>query len=226
MKTSFIKKAALSAVGIFAFGVLSAQQTTGDITQQTSAVRVIDNKGTVKYLQTSNGLTQLTNTTNDVTTTTWQLGGTFISDTSLDLATFDLEIDGADFSLENIATTTATAATSTSATSDGSTNEYTLLVRNEATGNIEKLIATDLLEGGQELFTATATEVATPVFTLAGGVTLPAFQTVYVYRNGAKLIAGVDYTVSGSDVTLVPGGTAPNDWALLVGDRIEVHFVK
>jgi len=49
-----------------------------------AAVRVVDNKGTVKYLQANNGLTQIVNTTNDVTTTTWQLGGTLTADTYID----------------------------------------------------------------------------------------------------------------------------------------------
>ncbi|WP_170246036.1 hypothetical protein [Tenacibaculum adriaticum] len=47
-----------------------------------------------------------------------------------------------------------------------------------------------------------------------------------MYRNGAKLIANVDYTVAGSVVTLVPNATDPNDWTLYTGDIIEVQYVK
>lgn len=234
-----LQKSILAIATFCAVSTLSAQQTTGDITKQADAVpgttttggaiRLIDNRGTIKYLQVQNGLTILSNTTNDVTTTTWQLGGTLEDDTTITLndGTDDnaFVIDGVNYSLENIAQTTAAAATATSATS-GTETGYTLLVRNEDTGNVEKLIATDLIQSGQQSFTATAGQTT---FTLtAMGTALPTFQTVYVFRNGAKLIAGVDYTIvaGGADVELVPGGTAPNDWQVYAGDVIEVQFIK
>jgi hypothetical protein len=46
--------------------------------------KVVDNKGTIKYFQSNNGITQITNTTADKTTTTWQLGGTLTEDTFID----------------------------------------------------------------------------------------------------------------------------------------------
>ncbi|RUA11680.1 MAG: hypothetical protein DSY83_16450 [Flavobacteriia bacterium] len=83
-KRSTLLKKAFLAVATLSFGVASAQQTSGDVAKATDidpgttttggAVRVIDNRGTIKYLQTQNGLTLLSNTTNNVTTTTWQLG--------------------------------------------------------------------------------------------------------------------------------------------------------
>ena len=42
-------------------GAVSAQSTT-DVTKVATAVRLIDNKGTIKYLQSNNGITQITNT--------------------------------------------------------------------------------------------------------------------------------------------------------------------
>ena len=71
--------------------VASAQQTT-DFTKQgdnlaasatatNTSVKLIDNKGTIKYLQVANGLTSFTNTTNNKTLTTWQLGGTLTANT-------------------------------------------------------------------------------------------------------------------------------------------------
>ncbi|SNR26790.1 hypothetical protein SAMN04488009_0553 [Maribacter sedimenticola] len=218
------------AVGLimFAGATLNAQQTTGDVTKQSDvvpgttttagAVRVIDNKGTIKYLQTQNGITMLSNTTNDVTTTTWQLGGTLTNDTFID-------VDGNVFGLDGIEliSTETPSTDATTASDHGTGTGYTLLVRDEATGAVKKLLATDLLQSGQENFTATAAQVAYP---LTGSPVLPTFSQVWVYRNGAKLIANVDYTVAASTVTLVPNTTSPNDWAVYAGDTIEVQYVK
>ena len=207
---------------------LSAQQTTGDVTKQADvnpgttttagAVRVVDNKGTIKYLQTQNGITMLSNTTNNVTTTTWQLGGTLTNDTFIDL-------DGNVFGLDGIELiTTETPSTDATTESDhGTGTGYTFLVRDEATGATKKLLAQNLLQSGQENFTATAAQVAYP---LTGSPTLPAFSQVWVYRNGAKLIANLDYTVAASTVTLVPNTTVPNDWSVYAGDVIEVQYIR
>ena len=81
------------------FSALQAQTTTSKIDKMTEvtypgteltvdgSIKLIDNKGTVKYLQTSNCLTTLTNTgeTTDVTTTTLQLGGTLTANTYIDV---------------------------------------------------------------------------------------------------------------------------------------------
>ena len=218
------------ALGVIAFMLsttASAQQTTGDVTKETDvdpgttvtggAVRVIDNKGTRKYLQVKNGLTIISNTTSDVTTTTWQLGGDLTDST-------DIDLNGNAFTLQNIPLNTGSAATAADAdAAGGGGTGYTVLVRNEATGAIEKVLASDLIKSGHQSFTATANQTAYP---LTGSPNLPTFEQVWVYRNGAKLVASVDYTVAGSTVTLVPNTTPPNDWSVLAGDVIEVHFVQ
>lgn len=210
---------------------LQAQQTTGDVTKETSvdygntttggSIRVIDNKGTIKFLQVKNGLTLLSNTTNDITTTTWQLGGTLTNDTFID-------IDGNIFGFNGIKlvdTTTEDASSDAITESDAGTGTgYTILVRDEATGEIKKLLATDLIQSGQETFTVADPPVAT--FTTAA-TALPSFSQVWVYRNGAKLIANVDYTVATNVLTLVPSpGTGDTNWSLTTGDLIEIHYVK
>lgn len=229
MKTNFLKLG-LALIAILTFSLGNAQQTTGDVTKEADAVpgttstggaiRVIDNKGTIKYLQVKNGLTLLSNTTTDVTTTTWQLGGTLTDDTYIDAS-------GAIFVLDGIALETGAASTDAVtgdiANGGGAGTGWTLLVRDEATGETRKMLATDLLQSGQESFTATLGQTAYP---LTGAPVLPTFSQVWVYRNGAKLIANVDYTVAASTVTLVPSGIAPNDWQVFAGDVIEVHFVK
>jgi len=223
----------------FAFGLLvligvsvTAQQTSGDVTKQADidpgttttagAVRVIDNKGTIKYLQSQNGITMLSNTTADVTTTTWQLGGTLTDDTFIDAS-------GAIFVLDGIALETGAAAT---AAPDGSSaaastdTGYAFLVRDEDTGETKKLLASDIdiITSGQESFTANTTDNGANLTTyaLTGSPTLPAFSQVWVYRNGAKLIANVDYTVSASTVTI----DITNDFVVYAGDTIEVQYIR
>lgn len=211
----------------FALGSASAQQTSGDVTREADVVpgttttggsiRLVDNKGTVKYLQVKNGLTILSNTTNDVTTTTWQLGGD-LSDST------DIDFNGNAFTFQNVPVSVADAATAADADADGGGGiGFTVLVRNEATGAIEKVLASDMIESGHESFVAADGQIA---YVLMGAPTLPSFEQVWVFRNGAKLIAGADYTVAGSTVTLVPGGVPPNDWAVNAGDVVEVQFVK
>ncbi|MBW8242003.1 hypothetical protein K1F50_04270 [Muricauda oceani] len=233
MKTSIIFKTmnfAFLVAGMLSIGTMSAQQTSGDVTKASDivpgttttggAIRVIDNRGTIKYIQTQNGVTMLSNTTDDVTTTTLQLGGTLTNDTFID-------VDGNVFGLDGIEliSTETPSTDATTASDHGTGTGYTILVRDEATGAVKKLLAADLslVQSGQESFTATAGQTAYP---LTGSPELPTFSQIWVYRNGVKLIANVDYTIATSTVTLVPGGTAPNDWAIYAGDIIEVQYVK
>lgn len=236
MKTQFTQKwlklYCLAIVISSTTAITYAQRLTtaagADFTQNANAapgqlngsVRVVDNKGTVKYLQTANGLTTITNTTTDVTTTTWQLGGTLTDDTYIDV---NGKVFGLD-KLDLVDVTTLQASTDASDKSvHGTGTGWTILVRDEATGAIKKLKAADLLQSGQEAFTATAGQTT---YTLTGSPVLPLFSKVWVFRNGVKLVAGTDYTVAASTVTLNPGGTAPNDWAVYAGDVVEVQFVK
>jgi len=224
----YLQTSAILVFILSSFGMVNAQQTTGDVTQNSAngatqalngTIRVIDNKGTIKYLQAKNGITTLTNTTNNVTTTTWQLGGTLTDDTTIDL-------NGKKFGLAKVLQNTnanqaGSNVPSTSATLG--TSGYTILVRDEATGNVLKMLATDLVQSGQEKFTSATGQTS---YNLTGSPALPAYSQVWVYRNGAKLIANEDYTVSGSVVTLVPNSTAPNNWSVLAGDIIEVQYLK
>ena len=225
-------------IAIFALALTvsfaNAQQTTGDYARETvivpgaavgagddGAVKVIDNKGTIKYLQVKNGLTTLSNTTNDVTTTTWQLGGTLTDRTWIDVDNVVFGLDGLDL----IDNTTDFASTDAVDGSDhGTGTGFTILVRDEATGAVKKMLATDLIQSGHQVFTATAGQTIYSV--TSGGTPLPDFSKVFVFRNGAKLIANLDYTIAGDDVTLVPATTGNNQWAVYADDIIEVQFVK
>jgi hypothetical protein len=207
------------------FSALQAQNTTVEIAKKTEvtypgsalttdgSIKLIDNKGTVKYLQTSNGLTTLTNTGGtNVTTTTLQLGGTLSDDTYID-------VDDKVFALDGIELESGEASTDATTKSDhGTGTGYTFLVRDEATGAIKKLLLNDLgVKGG--ISSSIATEGQTE-YTITGADELTLFKT-YVYRNGIKLIADTDYTVATNVVTLTQTG-----YQVLAGDVIEVHFLN
>ena len=208
------------------FSALQAQTTTSKIDKMTEvtypgteltvdgSIKLIDNKGTVKYLQTSNGLTTLTNTgeTTDVTTTTLKLGGTLTANTYID-------VDDKVFAFDGIELETGDASTDATTKSDhGTGSGYTFLVRDEATGAIKKLLLNDLgVKGGVSNETATAGQTE---YTITGAEELSLFKT-YVYRNGIKLIATADYTVASNVVTLTQTG-----YQVLAGDVIEVHFLN
>lgn len=237
--TNKLKIAAFAAVMLFA-GAANAQTTAGASTSigkqaaaaldsDTGSVRVIDNKGTKKYLQSNNGITMFTDTnTAGGIVTTWQLGGTLTANTDIATASGTaLTISGGEFILADTEVASGSATTAaTTATLD--TSGFTVLVRNEETGEIVKMLASSLITAGQQPFIATASQ---SVYTLTGAVDLASFEKVWVYRNGAKLVADVDYSVSGAVVTLdTTGGTTAGymdaDWAVYAGDIIEVQFVK
>ncbi|NLP56681.1 hypothetical protein [Lutibacter sp. B1] len=206
-------------LGVFALFMLAFSfanaQATADVAKGSTAVKVIDNKGTIKYFQSNNGITQIVNSTDDVTTTTWQLGGTLTDDTYIDAS-------GAVFAITGISETALTAATAVDGTG------FTLLVRDETSGEIQKMLATDLITSGQTVFTVATTgddtfDVASGTPAMSGAqIPLPEYSKVWVYRNGAKLIANVDYTISGSVVTINVTADLPN----YAGDIIEIQYIK
>ncbi|MGJ8744579.1 hypothetical protein [Polaribacter sp.] len=240
MKTNYLKLGVLCLMMMVGAAV-NAQQDTGDVTKKAAttlgevevdgtagSVRVIDNKGTIKYLQVKNGLTQVTNTatTGAGITTTWQLGGTLTDDTYIDAS-------GKLFALDGIAFTAVTASTNAVDKEIAKGNAtpgtgWTLLVRNEATGATEKLLFSDLVKGG--VHNAMATTATDYVF--SGDSTVPNDITkIWVYRNGAKLLNGVDYTIGGTvgavDVTVKnASGADPEDYAFITGDRLEIQWVQ
>lgn len=248
MKTKITTKLRIAILGIamLGAGAVSAQQTTGNIAQQaetaptsgaSGSIRLIDNKGTIKYLQAANGITTLTNDgTGDVTTTTWQLGGELTTNTYIDASGDVFSLDG--LKLVPGTSIAATAATDQTVGSNGTTlgstgtastdTGWTVLVRDEATGEIQKLLASSLVTAGQASLSAASTPaLAAGANTVTG---LPAdFSKVSVYRNGAKLIANVDYTVALNTLTLVnqSAATPPGDWTLYPTiDTIEVQWIN
>ena len=73
------------------------------------------------------------------------------------------------------------------------------------------------MQSGEENFTATAAQASYTV------PNMPATASkVWVYRNGAKLLATTDYTAIAGSITLVTGMAA----LVESGDVIEVQWVK
>ena len=235
MKNKYLKLGMMAAVMLSA-SIGFAQTTTGDITKQAGiingttttggTVKVIDNKGTIKYLQVANGITSLTNTTSDVTTTTFQLGGTLTDDTYINATGKVFALDGIALAAGAASTNAVTGEVAQGATTTGT--GWTLLVRDEATGATQKLQLEDLITSAYNETPVDGTFIGTPTITFS--IALPTeSEKIWVYRNGVKLRSTVDYTISGSVITITPIATAVpavGDWALYVGDYITVQVLS
>ncbi|MCL7753405.1 hypothetical protein [Polaribacter sp. Z022] len=243
----YIKLVAISIIMIISYNV-QAQQVTGDATETdgttkigkkedvskssvlNGTIRVIDNKGTKKFLQVKNGITLLTDTTTDGgIISTWQLGGTLTDSTYIDATNRIFALDGIKLLSPTLtageATTAAIASTASDASSHGGTGTgWTVLIRDEATGETKKLLATNLITAGRAEFSIAADGNLTVTATgLAMGTSI---NKISVYRNGAKLRASVDYSLTADDtITLNVSATAPNDWTTYAGDLIEVQWI-
>ncbi len=235
MKTR-ITKLGMIAVFVLSVSALSAQTTTGDIAKQDNAklstfktsVKLVDNKGTIKYLQAANGLTSLTNeTASGGVVTTWQLGGLLTADTYIDAS-------GKAFALDGLTLVTTAAAASTNATDvsvHGGTNTgtgFTVLIRDEASGAIQKIKLADLLKvEGIRLEKEQATNADADVeIAVAGLPTLDALTTaakLFVYRNGVKLRFDADFLVAEEKVTIKYDA---ENLPMYAGDIIEIQYIK
>jgi hypothetical protein len=220
MRTNFTRKAILTGVAVLTLGSVSFAQTTPGAAvnvakQATNTVKLIDNKGTIKYLQSNNGITQITNTTTDKTTTTWQLGGTLTEETYID-------VDNKLFALNGLVFQTGAASTDATSGSDAGTGTgWTLLVRDEATGATQKMLATDLVQSGTEIHTVLlANNEANAVINVAGVPLI--VSKVSVYRNGAKLLTS-DSALTTDTVTVTYNATT---MPIYEGDIIEVQWIK
>lgn len=181
---------------------------------QSGSIKLIDNQGTIKYLQVKNGITSLTNASasaGNETVTTLSLGGVLSTDTFIDAS-------GVVFGLKGSDQETGNAATSSTLNTSG----YTLAVFDEATGEIKKLLVSALdVVGASDRFVVAATPSTTYTVAIAGLSLTPG--KTFVFRNGVKLTASgttPDYTTSGSSViidTSIP---------LFSGDIIEVQYIN
>ncbi|AWK06523.1 hypothetical protein HYN56_20760 [Flavobacterium crocinum] len=246
MKNNTIKKTGLKTIFALSLALAGfnaqAQSQTADITKQGStqlgqvgngtagsqgSVRVIDNKGTIKFLQVKNGITQITNSAPDGgITTTWQLGGTLTDDTYIDATNKVFALDGIKLVPNTLLPSTNAADGSKHGTAavPATTSGYTFLVRDEATGETLKMAPSQLVISGGD--TPPVNNPGDPI--TITDPTLPTKITkVWVYRNGAKLLGDVDYTLAAGTLTINGSNlNEPNDYTLLPNDKIEVQWVN
>ena len=229
MKNNYVKKSIFTLMMVAGLAIQAQTTSTTDAGLVKDAgdgvsVKLIDNKGTIKYLQTNNGITSITSTTaGSATTTTWQLGGALSDDTYID-------VDGNAFALDGIELVdTASLAPSANATDQsdhGTGSGWTLLVRDELTGAIKKLQASDLVSGIRIVHTQGADASADVAITVTGLPVLAAgttFAKLFVYRNGAKLRTGVDFVATANTVTIT---YSASDLPMYTGDVVEIQYIK
>lgn len=234
MKINYLKLG-IMALMIMAGTAIQAQTTSGadNVAQGDAAgvsVKLIDNKGTIKYLQANNGITTLTSTEADnKTTTTWQLGGSLVDDTYIDVEGNVFSLDGLKLETATNAATTATGGTGHAAgttTTLSTDTGWTLVVRDEATGELKKLLATDLVSGIRKEHTQATDASANVAITVTGLPALTAGTTdakLFVYRNGAKLRTGTDFVATADTVTITYSAT---DLPMYKDDVIEIQYIK
>ena len=218
MKNNYLKLGMMAAVMLSA-SIGFAQTSTGS----GASVRVIDNKGTIKYLQTNNGITSITSAAaGNKTTTTWQLGGTLTEPTTIATdGTNTLNITGlvAETNGINGAATTAGAA------------GYTLVVRDEVSGALKKILAADILAGAaitgiRDFSTMSSDAIAPFDLNVTGLPIIDATNNfkLSVYRNGIKLRFTADFTSTVAG-TLNITANATN-LPIYDGDVFEVHYLN
>jgi hypothetical protein len=225
-KTNFLKCASFAII-MLGFTAVNAQTdaATANILKQGTAVKVVDNKGTIKYFQSNNGITQIVNTTGALTTTTWQLGGTLTDNTYIEAGTNKVfALDG----LELVLPTDASATSATVASKHGTAGAagWTLLVRDEATGATKKLLATDLVTGIRVEHTQATNAAANVPVTVTGLPVLTAGTTaakLFVFRNGIKLRSATDFTATADTVTIIYSAT---DLPMYIDDVVEIQYIK
>ncbi|WP_028889432.1 hypothetical protein [Tenacibaculum ovolyticum] len=235
-------KIALVAVGLLTIGTVSAQTTTGDLTVQTATtlgnaggvVKLVDNKGTIKYLQAENGLTSFTNTTpSGGVVTTWQLGGTLTENTYITAVGESAPAAGdqKEFALDGLELVTAGTASINAVDREAHGNVgtgFTVLIRDEATGAVQKIQLSDLFEVTairREATPATNTTPGVQNIVIAGLPVINAANEakLFVFRNGVKLRWTTDFTgaTAGSiDINISA------DLPLYAGDVIEIHYIN
>ena len=208
----FLRASAVVTILFFASNQVSAQTTPGtavNVTKGTNTVKVIDNKGTIKYFQSNNGITQITNTTADKTTTTWQLGGELTENTYIDTKDKEFGLIGLDM-------------TALTPSLDGTAAGYTLLVSNASTGEVERILATTLIQGGVKDMVLDADKTADYTIADTELSGLPtAKEKISLYRNGIKLRQG-DFTLASGAITI----KLTTDLPLYLGDVLEIQWVK
>ncbi|WP_233900375.1 hypothetical protein [Tenacibaculum piscium] len=217
-------KLAVVAVGMLAIGTVSAQTTDLDVT-------AVGKKGTIKTLKVGNGITSEFDATDN--STTYSIGGILTAPATI---TADGETGGTNyFAIDGIGradiTTELPAVTAAGSTALGlggtptvNVSGLSLMVRDEATGEVKKLLAEDAAKFLSVFNKAVRTEGnpdATGKIAVAGLVKAIVDMNpgkLFVYKNGVKLSIDTDFTVADGEVEV----TIPT----FITDLIEVQFTN
>jgi hypothetical protein len=180
----------------------------------TGELKVVSASTLLKNLKALNGLTK----SND----TIYLGGDLTRNTNVSTAGKTLEFTqtGANDSIKFTGIQSGNTATDSFLMINGQTGRLTRVSATGSNNTKSYTINSGLPAAG-----------STTPFTIAQATsTIPAnYKTsqVWVYRNGAKLVAGVDYEVVAGVVTITPQTTNPNDsWEWGAYERIELQWVQ
>jgi hypothetical protein len=195
----------------FAVGSTAMAQTTDATdanlekgTDEAKYVKLVDNKGTIKYLRSNNGITTITSTSaGSKTTTTWQLGGTLTDDTYIDLS-------GKEFGFKQVSDGT-----------DANIRKF-LVLEND---NLKQVALNDLVTGIYHAEPPQATDstgnidiTVTGIPAITDASDANAFK-LSVYRNGIKLRITEDFDVTQDKVTI-------KITPIYAGDEFEIHYIN
>ncbi|WP_233897222.1 hypothetical protein [Tenacibaculum piscium] len=215
-------KLAVVAVGMLAI--------TSTVTAQVTAV---DNKGTIKTLQGGNGISEGFDATTN--TTTFKLGGnlsevtTVTADATNYFAVAGLEL--VDITTELPAVTAAgSTALGLGGTPTVNVSGLSLMVRDETTGQIKKLLAEDAAKF-LSMFNPAKVSLRVEDNPTAAGINQSITVTglvaadvtanpgrLFVYKNGVKLSIDTDFSVADDTVTI--------SLPVFTTDLIEVQFTN
>ncbi|WP_233898668.1 hypothetical protein [Tenacibaculum piscium] len=211
-------KLAVVAVGMLAIGTVSAQTTDLDVT-------AVDNKGTIKTLKVGNGITSEFDATDN--STTYSIGGTLTAPATITATTTNY------FAVAGL--NEASIANGDLPATDFNNPGLTLMVRDETTGEVKKLLASDAAkylsafnaaaygEGNSTTISVPGLPEINPASAVDALTTLDfnnKKSRLFVYKNGVKLVFTTDFTVNtaGQVDLLVP--------VIPANDFIEVQFTN
>jgi hypothetical protein len=185
---------------------------------QKDSTRVVDNKGTIKWVISSNAAVITKSDSTLLYVTPKQIGdSSFVKSTNNGLTKTGqtLELGG---TLTKPTTIVTDASNNLKITGLQSGNLATdSLVVAASDGTLKRVVAESLLQSGNQFFTATAGQTA---YSVTG---MPSTASkVWVYRNGAKLMPVSDYTIATGQINFTTAMGA----LVVAGDLIEVQWIK
>lgn len=185
---------------------------------QKDSTRVVDNKGTIKWVLSSSAAVVTKSDSTVLFVTPKQIGdSSFVKATTNGLTKTGqtLELGG---TLSKPTTIATDANNNLKITGLQSGNLATdSLVVSASDGTLKRVVAESLLQSGNQYFTATAGQTAYAVTNMPSTA-----SKIWVYRNGTKFIPTTDYTIATGQINF----TTAMGSIVVAGDLIEVQWIK